>query len=323
MKPLWRPLSSLAFIALSLFRLAAQAEPLTYGWQNVDGVNLFYREAGPRDAPTIVFLHGNPSSSIQYVAVMERLAASRSVHVLSVDYPSFGYSDAPDRKSYPYTFDQVATTVRRFIAARGVTRFGLFMQDYGVPIGFRLISAAPDSITAIIVQNGVIHLDGFPSAQDPNGPLRRHWRERNAQIDRRRTELWKKMVIPAAGWTSDERLTPEFDLLNLTSARRPGVIEARNDLWFDYGTNVERYPEWQATLRRLKVPVLIVWGSRDDFFTAPGALAYLHDAPQAEVHIIDAGHFATLDAPDEVVRLTSAFLDRHREVWRAATAVAH
>jgi pimeloyl-ACP methyl ester carboxylesterase len=141
-----------------------RAEPLTLGWQNVHGINLFYREGGPRDAPTIVFLPGNPLSSIQYARVMEQLVDTHAFHVLAVDYPSFGYSDAPDPAQYRYTFDHIATTVQAFLEARGITHYGLYMQDYGVPIGFRLMRASPDSITTIVVQNGVIHLDGFPSA---------------------------------------------------------------------------------------------------------------------------------------------------------------
>jgi pimeloyl-ACP methyl ester carboxylesterase len=209
----------------------ARAQSLALGWQAVDGVNLFYREGGPRDAPTIVFLPGNPLSSIQYVRVMEQLIATHAFHVLSVDYPSFGYSDAPAPSSYRYTFDHVANTVRAFLGARGVTRYGLYMQDYGVPIGFRLISDSPDSITTIVVQNGVIHLDGFPSAQDENGDLRRHWRSRNPVIDQRRVAAWKALSFPAAGWSGGDQPSPDVFLLTVTSAQRPGVIEARSVLF--------------------------------------------------------------------------------------------
>jgi pimeloyl-ACP methyl ester carboxylesterase len=309
-----RRLLFLLFLSgLGATALPASAATLTHGWQNVDGIHLFYREGGDPKAPTILFLPGNPLSSIQYVKVMEDLVATQAVHVVSIDYPSFGYSDAPDRKTYAYTFDHVAATVHDFLKARGITQYGLFMQDYGIPIGFRLISVEPQAITVLVVQNGVIHLDGFPTAQDPRGELRQHWLHRNAAVDARRASYAKSLGYPrAVGWSNDEDISPDVVLQATTAEQRPGVIEARNDLWFDYGNNVARYPAWQAQLRKLKIPVLVLWGSHDDFFTIPGAFAYLRDAPQAEIHVLDAGHFATLQVPDEIARLVSDFLARHR-----------
>ncbi len=293
---------------LALSSAGARAESLRVGWQDVDGVQIFYREGGRTEDPTVVFLHGNPASSFQYRDVMTRLADS--YHVIAPDYPSFGFSSAPERSAYRYTFDSVTDSVRRFLAARNITRYSLFMQDYGVPIGFRLISSSPEAVQTLIVQNGVIHLDGFPAAQDPNGELRQHWRKRNADLDRRRREFTLGMRFPAAaGW--DSAWNQDLILLNMTSAQRPGVIDARSDLWFDYGSNIARYPEWQALLKRLNVPLLVMWGGRDDFFTIPGALAFRRDAPHAEVHILDADHFATVEVPDEIVRLAAPFLARH------------
>jgi len=290
----------------------AAAAHLHYGWQSVDGVSLFYREGGPADGPTLVFLHGNPASSIMYEAVMERLVDTRGLHVIAMDYPSFGYSEAPDHRAYKYDFDNLAHTVGRFLTLKGIRRYALYMQDYGVPVGFRLIEADPKAISAIIVQNGVIHLDGFPAAQDPNGELRRYWKTRNAEIDRRRADYVAALSFPtAANWTDSPDLSPDAILLMTASEQRPGVIEARNDLWFDYGTNIERYPAWQQRLKSLHIPVMVIWGSRDDFFTTPGALAYLRDAPQAEVHILDTVHFATLEAPDPVAALVGDFARRH------------
>ncbi len=299
-------------IALMCFYGQAHAAQLHYGWQKVDGLNIFYREGGPANAPTLVFLHGYPSSSIMYEKVMERLVEARGLHVIAMDYPSFGYSDAPDHQAYTYTFDNIAATVQHFLQVRGIKRYALYMQDYGVPVGFRLISADPSAVTAIIAQNGVIHLDGFPAAQDPNGELRQHWQHRNPAIDQRRTAYNHSLAFPAPQtWDENDTMSPDAILLMVESAQRPGVIEARNDLWADYGSNVAHYPQWQALLRTLKVPVLVIWGSRDDFFTVPGAVAYLRDAPQAEVHILDTVHFATLESPDAVGKLIVDFTDRH------------
>ena len=305
--------SMLVVFAALLSGRPAEAAHLTYGWQDVDGINIFFREGGPRSGPTLVLLHGNPSSSIMYQELMERL--SESIHVLAMDYPSFGYSDAPSHTTYRYTFENVTGTVRKFLAKRGVTRYGLYMQDYGVPIGFRLLAADPSAISFIIVQNGVIHLDGFPAAQDPNGELRRHWAKRNQALDRRRADYASKLTQPnATNWDEDHLLSPDAILLNQVSERRAGVIDARNDMWFDYGSNVASYPAWQAALKKAAPPVLVLWGSRDDFFTTPGALAYSRDAPGAEVHILDTVHFATLEIPDDIARLVGDFLKRQHVV---------
>jgi pimeloyl-ACP methyl ester carboxylesterase len=307
-------LALLLSIAQTCFSASAGAPiaPLSYGWQDVEGIKLFYREGGPRDAPTLVFLHGNPSSSIMYEKVMEQLIATCPLHVIAMDYPSFGYSDAPDRTKYAYTFDHIAKTVTDFLAARGIRHFGLYMQDYGVPVGFRLIMNAPNAISFLIVQNGVIHLDGFPAAQDENGELRKHWRHRNKAIDQRRNQyrLGLSTVNASTYAAQDDGVNPEALLVMIESAKRAGVGDARDDLWFDYGSNVERYPVWQEALKKLKVPLLVIWGSRDDFFTTPGAVAYLRDAPQAEVHIIDSTHTATLDDPGTVAGLVCAFFNR-------------
>jgi len=192
------------------------------------------------------------------------------------------------------------------------------MQDYGVPVGFRLIEADREAVSAIMIQNGVIHLDGFPTAQDANGELRRHWAARNPAIDARRSAYTLSLTFPsAAGWTYSAAMSPDAILLMTASAQRPGVPAARSDLWFDYGSNVRRYPQWQAMLRKLDVPVLVLWGSRDEFFTTPGAFAYLRDAPKAEVHVFDGEHFATLEQPDMVSPLIADFVDRNRSVMAA------
>ncbi|WP_158749393.1 alpha/beta fold hydrolase [Acidobacterium sp. S8] len=207
---------------------------LHYGWQSVDGINLFYREGGPVEAPTLVFLHGSPTSSIMYQSVMEQLAATGLLHVIAMDYPSYGYSDAPNHEEYPYTFDHVAETVAHFLAARNIKRYALYMQDYGAPIGFRLMQAAPDQVSAIIVQNGVIHLDGFPFAQDPNGKLRSYWRNRDLTSDKQFADEAAHTPFPgASNWTLGPDVNPDNELLTTISQQRPGVVDAHLDLWFD------------------------------------------------------------------------------------------
>jgi pimeloyl-ACP methyl ester carboxylesterase len=314
-----RLISTMVFLIASTLGITSPAAAtLSEGWQKANGVNLFFREGGDPRAPTIVFLHGYPLSSFMYAKVMDDLLEMQhgKVHVIAVDYPAFGYSDVPDHRSWPYTFDHVADTVRDFLVARGIRRYSLYMQDYGVPVGFRLIADNPATITAIVVQNGVIHLDGFPYAQDPKSELRRHWDHRSMTVDQRRTAYARGLTVPHAGWTDEEGIGADASLLMTESVQRPGVVEARNDLWFDYGNNLGHYPAWQAMLRKMKIPVLVMWGSRDDFFTVPGAKAYLRDAPQAEIHILDAGHFATLQVPDDIARLMSAFIDHHHDAFQ-------
>jgi pimeloyl-ACP methyl ester carboxylesterase len=309
-----KSLVSLLWLAISAcVTPLASAATLKHGWEAVDGLRLFYREAGSRAEPTVVFLHGNPLSSIEYAPVMERLA-DKGWHVIAMDYPSFGYSDAPSRANYRYTFDHLSQTVGHFLAAHGIHRYALYMQDYGVPVGFRLMAANPSAITEVMVQNGVIHLDGFPAAQDPQGELRRHWRQRNPALDRRRAAYAAALPYPGTPyWTDEDHAGPDAWSLMRAAIQRPGVIDARNDLWFDYGKNVERYPAWQALLSKLHVPVLVLWGKRDEYFTVPGAWAYRREAPNAEIHILDSTHFAALDAPDDVARLVNDFLRRHRD----------
>ncbi|AIF47570.1 alpha/beta fold hydrolase [Dyella japonica] len=308
-----RLLACLSLLLMCALAQPASASSLHEGWQSVDGLNIFYREGGDPKDPTVVFLHGNPLSSLMYVKVMESLATARHVHVIAMDYPSFGYSDAPAPAAYTYTFDHLAQTVDDFLKARGITRYSLYMQDYGVPVGFRLMTLHPEAIAAVMVQNGVIHLDGFPSAQDPQGELRQHWEHRNPAVDRRRAAYVRSLGYPnASHWDDEDHAGPDATLQMIAAIQRPGIIEARNDLWFNYGSNVQRYPHWQALLRRLQVPVLVLWGNRDGFFTTPGAWAYKKDAPQAEIHILDSTHFATLDAPDAVSGFVGDFLARHR-----------
>lgn len=303
----------LMFVMLCTWIHSAHAETLREGWQSADGLQIFYREGGHPSDPTVVFLHGNPLSSLMYVKVMESLASTQHLHVIAMDYPSFGYSDAPDHLSYAYTFDHLAQTVDDFLKARGIDRYSLYMQDYGVPVGFRLMTLHPQAITAIMVQNGVIHLDGFPLAQDPHGELRQHWDHRNAAIDVRRAAYVRSLGYPTAtGWSDEDHAGPDALMQMEAAEKRPGIIDARSDLWFDYGSNVKRYEAWQALLRRLNVPLLVLWGNKDQFFTTPGAFAYKRDAPDAEVHILESTHFATLDNPDAVSAFIAGFLTRHR-----------
>jgi pimeloyl-ACP methyl ester carboxylesterase len=280
----------------------------TYQTVTVDGLKIFYREAGPKDAPTILMLHGYPSSSRMFATLIPLLADR--YHLVAPDYPGFGQSDAPPASEFRYTFDHLAKVVDDFTQAVGLRGYVLLQQDYGGPIGMRLAVAHPARVRAIIVQNAVAHEEGLGPAWDIR---RAFWKDRAAYEDK---------VIP--GFTSlggcktrhlgssphPERYDPEMWEWEAALLSRPGQREIQSDLFFDYQTNVAAYPSWQAWLKQHRPPLLVLWGKYDPSFALAGAEAYRRDAPDAEVHILDAGHFALDEQADEAARLVRGFLSR-------------
>jgi pimeloyl-ACP methyl ester carboxylesterase len=282
-----------------------------YPTVSVDGVDIFYREAGPKDAPTVLLLHGFPSSSRMYEPLMPFLA--REFHLVAPDYPGFGNSEAPSPDRYTYTFDNLARSIQQFTDALKLDRYVLFMADYGGPVGFRLAMARPEKVTGIVVQNAVAHEKGL-------GPL---WETRKAfWKDRAQHEehLWLNLASPDAlklrhvGTSPDpQRYDPDNWREEQQFLARPGQAAIQTDLFYDYRTNLESYPRWQAWLREHQPPTLVTWGKYDPSFTVSGAHAYQRDVPDAEVHVLDAGHFALEEASDEIAALTLDFLRRvHR-----------
>jgi pimeloyl-ACP methyl ester carboxylesterase len=281
-----------------------------YSTVNVDGVDIFYREAGPKDAPTLLLLHGFPSSSRMYEPLMPFLAPE--FRVIAPDYPGFGNSEAPSPESYAYTFDNIARSIEQFADALKLDRYVLFMADYGGPVGFRLAMARPDKVKGIVIQNAVAHEEGL-------GPL---WETRKAfWKDRAQHEasLWANLASPDAlklrhvGTSPNpQRYDPDNWRDEEQFLARPGQAAIQTDLFYDYRTNLESYPRWQAWLREHRPPTLVTWGKYDPSFTVHGAHAYKRDVPDAEVHVLDAGHFALEEASDDIAALT---LDFMRRVW--------
>ncbi len=274
----------------------------------VDGVSIFYREAGRLDAPVLLLLHGFPSSSRMYEPLLARL--STSYHLIAPDYPGFGHSDAPSVTAFSYTFDHIAEITQHFTEALHLDRYVLYMQDYGGPVGFRLAGAHPERVQALIIQNAVAHEDGL-------GPL---WQKRREfWADRAANEAGLRANFLSLGATRQrhvgsnpnpetldpDRWTDEFAFLS-----RPGEADIQLDLFYDYRTNVARYRAWGAWLRRHQPATLVIWGQYDPSFLVAEVAAYHRDLPQAECHIIDAGHFALYEKPDEIARLIAEFLDR-------------
>lgn len=291
--------------------MAATADcalPTIYQTVTVDGLRIFYREAGPKHAQTVLLLHGFPSSSRMY----ERLLSSLSdrYHLIAPDYPGFGHSDAPSPTDFSYTFDHLADVMARFTEILGLTHYVLFMQDYGGPVGFRLALAHPERVQAMIVQNAVAHDQGL-------GPLwearKAYWADRNANEEKLRANLMSLEATRQRHVGSSphpERYDPDLWNDELAFLSRPGQDRIQSDLFYDYRTNVASYPRWQAWLRQHRPRLLVLWGVYDPSFAVAGAEAYRADVPTAEVHLLQAGHFALDEAPQEVTNLTRQFLQR-------------
>ena len=261
-----------------------------YGRIVVDGLNIAYREAGGHANPKLVLLHGFPSSSHQHRDLIRAL--SHRFHLIAPDYPGFGLSDTPDPAVFPYTFDRIADVIGRFLALKGFSRFGLFVQDYGGPIGFRLVDANPDVLEWLIVQNSNAYEVGFSAAW---AGLRALWLDRTESTETPlRTLLARETIetIYLHGAKRPELVSPDAWESDIALLRRPHAERLHLDLFHDYRTNLPLYPKWQAFLRERQPETLIFWGQGDMFFTPAGGEAYLADVPSAELHRLDAGPFA-------------------------------
>ena len=280
--------------------------PVCYRTAQVDGVSIFYREAGPADAPVLVLLHGLPSSSRMYEPLLSRL--SDRFRLIAPDYPGFGHSDWPDPKAFAYTFDHLADIMARFTEQLGLTRYALYLQDYGGPVGLRLSLAHPQRLSALIVQNAVAHDEGL----GPNWKLRRaFWADRATHESTLRTNLLSLATTRTRHVGSDpalERYDPDLWTDEFAFLNQPGQADIQTDLFYDYRTNVAAYPTWQAWLRKTQPRLLVLWGRFDLSFEISEPAAYRRDVPQAQVHLLDAGHFALDTAAEEIALLVRAFV---------------
>jgi pimeloyl-ACP methyl ester carboxylesterase len=299
-------------VMVASFQLSAHGKkppmehPTFYRTKQIDGISIFYREAGPKDAPTLFLLHGLPSSSRMFEPLFARL--SDRYHLVAPDCPGYGHSDWPDPKKFAYTFDHIAEIMNHFTEALGLSRFTLYMQDYGGPVGFRMALAHPDRVTALIVQDAVAHNEGLGA----NWKTRRaFWADRAANEDALRTNLLSLQTTRTRHVGSDPKVerydpdlwTDEFYFLN-----QPGQAEIQSDLFYDYRTNVESYPKWQAWMQKTQPRLLVIWGKYDLSFELSEPENYRRDVPKAEVHVLDAGHFALDTAADEIAQFVRDFM---------------
>jgi len=267
---------------------------VTYGSIAVDGLNIAYREAGTPGFPKLVLLHGFPSSSHQYRDLVRALADR--FHVIAPDYPGFGLSDTPDPKEFAYTFDNIARIVGRFLSIKGFDRYGLFVQDYGGPVGFRLVEAEPDALEWLVIQNSNAYEIGFTAAWD--GLRNALWKDRSAETEAPLRGFLTPETIKTIylhGAKRPELVSPDAWESDIAFMKRPHAERLNLDLFYDYRTNVPKYEAWQRLLRERQPETIIFWGQKDIFFTPEGGDAYLADLPTAELHRLDAGHFAVED----------------------------
>lgn len=305
-----------AAVMLVLAWPAAQAKAamvqldISYHYQKVGGISIFYREAGSPSRPTVVLLHGYPSSSHMYRDLIPKLASR--YHVIAPDMPGFGYSDQPALANFDYTFAHLTDVMDDFLNAISVQKYSIYVMDYGSPIGFRLFVKHPERIQAIISQSGNAYSEGLsPFWAEFLVP---YWKERNPETEKKARELLTLEITKfqyTKGFRNPENVNPDSYTFDQMGLDRPGNAEIQMALFYDYQTNVKQYSQWHDVLRRVQPPVLCVWGKNDPIFIPPGAEAFRRDVPKVEIHFVDTGHFALEEDLDEIASRTLAFLARN------------
>jgi pimeloyl-ACP methyl ester carboxylesterase len=287
----------------------ASTAAVSYRTVKVDGVSIFYREAGPKDAPTLLLLHGFPTSSQMFRNLIPLLADR--YHVIAPDYPGYGQSDMPPMDKFTYSFDNLASVVDKFTQAVGASRYALYVQDYGAPIGFRVAAAHPERVTAIVVQNGNAYNEGIDN--EFWVPAKAFWADKSEANGAKLRPLFE---LPATKWQYTEgvrdvqRISPDAWTVDQAYMDRPGNKDIQLEMFYSYGSNPGHYPEWQAYFRKHQPPMLIVWGKNDKIFPPAGAHPYLRDLPKAELHLLDTGHFALEEDSAAIGGLMRTFLAR-------------
>ena len=284
------------------------AQHVSYRSAKVDGLSIFYREAGPPGAPTLLLLHGLPSSSRMFEPLLTRLADS--YHMVAPDYPGFGHSDAPPAGEFAYTFDTIASVMNHFTEALNLPKYSLYMQDYGGPVGFRMALAHPDRVEALIVQDAVAHNEGLGAAW---ATRRAFWVERATNETAMRHNLLSLEATRRRHVGNDpnpEKYDPDLWADEYAFLTKPGQGDIQSDLFYDYRTNVGAYPKWQAWMRQTQPRLLVIWGKYDLSFDLSEPEAYRRDVPEAQIHVLNAGHFALDTAADEIANLVRGFMSQ-------------
>jgi pimeloyl-ACP methyl ester carboxylesterase len=282
--------------------------PTIYKMIKVDGINIFYREAGPKNAPTIFLLHGLPSSSRMFEPLFSRL--SNQYHLIAPDYPGYGHSDWPSPREFSYTFDNIAKLMSRFVDALAISKYTLYMADYGGPVGFRMVLEHPERLESLIVQDAVAHNEGLGA----NWKKRREfWENRKENEEALRKNLLSLETTRTRHVGDDpnvDRYDPDLWRDEFAFLNQPGQIEIQSDLFYDYRTNVTAYPEWQEWMHKNQPRLLVIWGKHDLSFDLGEPERYRKDVPTAEVHVLDAGHFALDTKADDIAEFIRGFMKK-------------
>jgi len=314
MKSIFQVLATVTFIFAIALGSDAQREAgsmeqqVSYRTVMVEGISIFYREVGPKEAPTILLLHGLPSSSRMFQPLLTRLADN--YHLVAPDYPGFGHSDWPEPKQFVYTFDHIAQLMNGFTQTLGLSRYTLYMQDYGGPVGFRMALAHPERLQGLIVQDAVAHNEGLGG----NWATRRSfWADRPAHEEALRKNLLSLATTKTRHVGDDpnvERYDPDLWTDEYVFLNAPGQAQIQSDLFFDYRTNVGAYTTWQAWMRRTQPRLLVIWGKHDLSFDLGEPERYRADVPNARIVMLNAGHFALDTKPDEIADLVRGFMKK-------------
>lgn len=300
----------LALSACARNASAGEAVKVAYRTVTVNGVKVFYREAGPKDAPGVLLLHGFPASSHMFRELIPALADR--YHVVAPDYPGFGQSDAPPVDRFDYTFDHLSLVVEKLTEQIGLTRYAMYAQDYGAPVGYRLAVRHPERVTAVVVQNGNAYQEGIDN--DFWKPIKAYWADRS---EANAKPLRDSLKLSATRWQYTEgtrdvtALSPDAWTLDQALLDRPGNAEIQLALFYDYRVNPQRYPAWQAYFREHQPPTLVVWGKNDQIFPPAGAEPYKRDLKRIEFHLLDTGHFALEEDGGVIAALMRDFLARN------------
>ena len=287
---------------------SGESYPVTHKTVDISGLKMFYREAGAPDAPVILLLHGFPSSSRMFTTLFPLL--SSRYRLIAPDFPGFGHSDAPSPQEFSYTFDRLAEYVVGLVDHLGISRYTLYLQDYGGPIGFRMAAANPTKVAALVIQNAVAHLEGLSDAW---AARKAFWLDRKAHENKVRQALLSAEAARQrhlAGVSRPEFIDPDTWSDELAFLSRPGMADIQLELVHDYQSNVARYGQWQKYLQDNLPPTLVVWGKHDPLFTVAGAMAFGRDVPDAEIHLLNASHFALDEEVVSIAALMHRFLSK-------------
>lgn len=302
----------LAGVVLTATVVSAEDSSIRYKTATVEGLDIFYREAGDPSKPTILLLHGFPTSSHMFRNLIPALADS--YHVVAPDYPGYGHSSAPPHDAFVYSFDNLARVMGLFVEHIGLERYTLYLQDYGAPIGYRIATAHPERVTGLIIQNGNAYVEGLDNPFWE--PIKRAWADPSpANRDALRAALTPETTQwqYTNGIRDLTKISPDTWTLDQSLLDRPGNDDIQLDMFVSYGTNVPHYPEWQAYLREHQPPALIVWGKNDAIFPEAGAHPYKRDLKNLDFHLFDTGHFALEECGPEIAALIRAFMERQAQ----------